>query len=138
MSHASKRRLSTEGLASYYVVAFKHSTLAMIGLHASLNEPSLGADSQASTALSSTSRTAAPRMFPLLRRLPSPALYHRHRRGRANEAANQLAPCRASNFAFLSFVAWSMHGFCPNDVRASTIEKFLETGFTGDVDVVLE
>lgn len=35
-------------------------------------------------------------------------------------------------------MAWCIRELCPDVVRASTIEKFWETGITGDVDVVPE
>ena len=53
----------------------------------------------------------------------------------ANEAAYNLAMCRASNVPFLSSIAWCINLYCPEDVRASTIERFWETEITGDVAV---
>ncbi|KAI0444282.1 ferric-chelate reductase [Xylaria telfairii] len=53
----------------------------------------------------------------------------------ADEAAHQLAECRASNFPYLSSIAWCMHLYCPDDVRASTTEAFWETEITGDVQI---
>ena len=54
----------------------------------------------------------------------------------ADSAAHDLAVCRASNFPFLSSIAWCIHQFCPDDVRASTIEHFWETQITGDVNIL--
>ncbi|KAJ4345626.1 uncharacterized protein N0V89_011760 [Didymosphaeria variabile] len=54
----------------------------------------------------------------------------------AADAAHNLAVCRASNFPYLSSIAWCMHLYCPDSVQASTIEKFWETQITGDVKVV--
>ncbi|KAH8898320.1 ferric-chelate reductase [Thozetella sp. PMI_491] len=54
----------------------------------------------------------------------------------ASEAAYNLALCRASNFPYLSSIAWCMHLYCAQDVKASTIEAFWETEITGDVSVV--
>jgi hypothetical protein len=56
----------------------------------------------------------------------------------ANEAAHNLAICRASNWPYLSSIAWCIHEFCPEDVGASTIEEFRETEITGDVNVLSE
>ncbi|KAI0465984.1 ferric-chelate reductase [Xylaria cf. heliscus] len=53
----------------------------------------------------------------------------------ADEAAHKLAECRASNFPYLSSIAWCMHLYCPDDVEASTIETFWETEITGDVNI---
>ena len=52
------------------------------------------------------------------------------------EVAHKLALCRASNFPYLSSIAWCIHMFCPKNVRASTIEHFWETQITGDVNVL--
>ncbi|KAF2265213.1 ferric-chelate reductase [Lojkania enalia] len=54
----------------------------------------------------------------------------------ADEAAYHLAKCRASDFPFLSSIAWCIHLYCPEDVRASKIENFWETGITGDVTIL--
>lgn len=54
----------------------------------------------------------------------------------SSELAHSLARCRASNFPFLSSVAWCIHLYCPDSVRASTIETFWETEITGDVDIL--
>ncbi|KAI0188322.1 ferric-chelate reductase [Xylaria flabelliformis] len=54
----------------------------------------------------------------------------------ADEAAYELAECRASNFPYLSSIAWCMHLYCSDDVRASTIETFWETEITGDVNIL--
>jgi hypothetical protein len=54
----------------------------------------------------------------------------------ANDAAHQLALCRASNFPYLSSIAWCIHTFCPSDVLTSTIEHFWETQITGDASVL--
>ena len=58
--------------------------------------------------------------------------------GHTTEAstAHILAECRASNFPYLSSIAWCMHLYCPKNVRASKIEKFWETQITGDVNVL--
>ncbi|KAI1740165.1 ferric-chelate reductase [Xylaria scruposa] len=53
----------------------------------------------------------------------------------ADEAAHELAECRSSNFPYLSSIAWCMHLYCSDDVRASTIEAFWETEITGDVHI---
>jgi hypothetical protein len=53
-----------------------------------------------------------------------------------NEAAHHLAICRASNFPYLSSIAWCMHLYCPKDVLHSKIEHFWETQITGDVKVL--
>ncbi|KAI1749487.1 ferric-chelate reductase [Xylaria castorea] len=53
----------------------------------------------------------------------------------ADEAAHKLAECRASNFPYLSSIAWCIHLYCPDDVRTSTIEIFWETEITGDVHI---
>ncbi|PGH11880.1 hypothetical protein AJ80_06945 [Polytolypa hystricis UAMH7299] len=52
------------------------------------------------------------------------------------EAAHNLAMCRASNFPYLSSIAWCMHLYCSDDVRASKIETFWETGITGDINIL--
>ncbi|KAI1335636.1 ferric-chelate reductase [Xylariaceae sp. FL0016] len=49
--------------------------------------------------------------------------------------AHDLSLCRASNFPYLSSIAWCIHSYCPNDTRASKIEHFWETQITGDVHV---
>jgi len=54
----------------------------------------------------------------------------------SNMAAHSLALCRASYIPFLSTVAWCIHSYCPDDVRASTIEHFWETQITGDTEVL--
>lgn len=54
----------------------------------------------------------------------------------ADSAAQSLALCRASNYPYLSSIAWCMHLYCPEDVRASTIEHFWETQITGDVNIL--
>lgn len=55
----------------------------------------------------------------------------------ADELAHDIALCRASNFPFLSSIAWCVHLYCPQDaVPASLVEKFWETEITGDVSVV--
>lgn len=54
----------------------------------------------------------------------------------AGDAAHNLAVCRSSDFPFLSSVAWCIHLYCPDNVRASRIEKFWETALTGDSSVV--
>ncbi|KAK4501565.1 hypothetical protein PRZ48_007374 [Zasmidium cellare] len=51
-------------------------------------------------------------------------------------SAHDLAVCRASDFPYLSSIAWCMHQFCPASVRASTIEEFWETEITGDVSIL--
>lgn len=55
-----------------------------------------------------------------------------------DEAAHNLAVCRASDFPFLSSIAWCIHLYCPSAVRASSIETFWETELTGDVNVLPE
>lgn len=52
-----------------------------------------------------------------------------------DEAAHNLAVCRASNFPYLSSIAWCIHLYCADDVRASTIEIFWETEITGEINV---
>lgn len=54
----------------------------------------------------------------------------------ADDAAHELAMCRASDFPYLSSIAWCIHMFCPGDVLASTIEHFWETQITGDAKVL--
>ena len=54
----------------------------------------------------------------------------------ADEAAHMLALCRASNFPYLSSIAWCMHLYCTPDVRPSKIEKFWQTQITGDAKVL--
>ena len=54
----------------------------------------------------------------------------------AGAVAHNLALCRASDFPFLSSIAWCIHVFCPEDVLASTIERFWETQITGDASVL--
>ncbi|KIX93597.1 uncharacterized protein Z520_10775 [Fonsecaea multimorphosa CBS 102226] len=54
----------------------------------------------------------------------------------ADATAHMLALCRASDFPYLSSIAWCIHTFCPESVRASTIEKFWETQITGDVHIL--
>jgi hypothetical protein len=56
----------------------------------------------------------------------------------AESAAHNLALCRASDFPYLSSIAWCINLYCPNDVLASTIETFWETEITGDVKVLPE
>ncbi|KAI0203655.1 ferric-chelate reductase [Astrocystis sublimbata] len=54
----------------------------------------------------------------------------------ADKIAHDLAECRASNYPFLSSIAWCVHLYCAQDVLNSTIEKFWETEITGDVNVL--
>jgi hypothetical protein len=54
------------------------------------------------------------------------------------EAAQNLALCRASNFPYLSSIAWCIHLYCSEDVLASKIERFWETEITGDIKVIPE
>ncbi|KAL2430091.1 Ferric/cupric reductase transmembrane component B [Exophiala dermatitidis] len=54
----------------------------------------------------------------------------------ADDAAHNLAVCRASDFPFLSSIAWCIHLYCPGNVRTSTIEKFWETQITGDIRII--
>ncbi|KAK7042584.1 ferric reductase like transmembrane component-domain-containing protein [Favolaschia claudopus] len=53
-----------------------------------------------------------------------------------DEAAHNLALCRASSFPYLSSIAWCIHLYCPDDTRASKIETFWETEITGDAKVL--
>ena len=53
----------------------------------------------------------------------------------ADDLAHEIALCRASNFPFLSSIAWCIHTYCPADVLPSLIETFWETEITGDVTV---
>lgn len=55
-----------------------------------------------------------------------------------SEAAHHLALCRSTGFPYLSSIAWCIHLYCPNDVRASTIENFWQTQITGDVNILPE
>lgn len=55
-----------------------------------------------------------------------------------SEAAHHLALCRSSSFPYLSSIAWCIHLYCPDDIRASTIEKFWQTQITGDVNILPE
>lgn len=50
-------------------------------------------------------------------------------------SAHNLAICRAIDFPYLSSIAWCINLYCPEDVRASKIEKFWETEITGDVHI---
>lgn len=54
----------------------------------------------------------------------------------SSTSALDLAVCRASDFSYLSSIAWCIHEFCPSSVRSSTIEEFWETEITGDVSVL--
>ncbi|OAG34821.1 hypothetical protein AYO21_11035 [Fonsecaea monophora] len=54
----------------------------------------------------------------------------------ADAIAHELALCRASDFPYLSSIAWCIRTFCPENVRASTIEKFWETQITGDAKIL--
>ena len=54
----------------------------------------------------------------------------------ADAAAQDLALCRASDFPYLSSIAWCISIFCPKDVLPSTIEHFWETQITGDASVL--
>lgn len=54
----------------------------------------------------------------------------------AGDAAHQLAICRASNFPYLSSIAWCIYTYCSEEVRNSKIEHFWETQITGDVNVL--
>jgi hypothetical protein len=56
----------------------------------------------------------------------------------AQSAAHNLAVCHASDFPYLSSIAWCIHLHCPNDALASTTETFRETETTGDVKVLPE
>jgi len=56
----------------------------------------------------------------------------------ASDAAHNLAMCRASNFPFLSSIAWCIHLYCADDIPASKIETFWETEITGDVKILPE
>ncbi|KAI0115736.1 ferric-chelate reductase [Nemania sp. FL0031] len=53
-----------------------------------------------------------------------------------SEAAHNLAECRASNYPYLSSIAWCVHLYCSRGVLNSTIERFWETEITGDVNVL--
>jgi hypothetical protein len=53
----------------------------------------------------------------------------------ADATAHKLALCRASDVPYLSSIAWCIHTFCPENVKASTIEKFWEIQITGDVNI---
>lgn len=54
----------------------------------------------------------------------------------SSSSAHDLAVCRASDFPYLSSIAWCIHLYCPDDVRASTIEHFWETMITVDASIV--
>ncbi|RFU76500.1 ferric-chelate reductase fre2 [Trichoderma arundinaceum] len=54
----------------------------------------------------------------------------------ADTTAHNLAECRATNIPYLSSIAWCIHLYCPEDVRASTIERFWETEITGDINII--
>lgn len=54
----------------------------------------------------------------------------------ADSIAHDLALCRASDFPYLSSIAWCIHQYCSKDVRASKIEKFWETQITGDIKII--
>lgn len=56
----------------------------------------------------------------------------------ADATAYNVAVCQTSDFSFLSSIAWCIHLYCPEDVRASTIESFWETEITGDVNILPE
>jgi hypothetical protein len=56
----------------------------------------------------------------------------------AESAAHNLAVCRASDFPYLSSIAWCIHLYCPDDVRASAIETFWKTEITGDINILPE
>jgi hypothetical protein len=56
----------------------------------------------------------------------------------AESAAHNLAVCRASDFPYLSSIAWCINLYCPDDVCASTIETFWETEITGDINILPE
>jgi hypothetical protein len=54
----------------------------------------------------------------------------------ADMVAHNLAICRASNFPYLSSIAWCIHQFCPDSVKASLIEGFWETEITGEATIL--
>ena len=54
----------------------------------------------------------------------------------ADEVAHDLALCRSTDFPYLSSIAWCIHTFCPNNTKASTIEKFWATQITGDATIL--
>lgn len=56
----------------------------------------------------------------------------------ADEAAHNLAICRASDFPFLSSIAWCIRLYCPDDVHSSTIDTFWEMQIMSDVNIVPE
>lgn len=54
----------------------------------------------------------------------------------ADSLAHDLAVCRASNFPYLSSIAWCIHSFCPSSVHAPTIEHFWEAQITGNIKIL--
>ena len=54
----------------------------------------------------------------------------------ADQTAHDLALCRASDFPYLSSIAWCMHIYCSSDIDAALRETFWQTEITGDIKIL--